>query len=405
MTERLYWADAYLREFEARVLEVRALGERWGVVLDRTAFYPTSGGQLHDTGLLADQMVEDVAEEDGIVLHFVRGRVKEGAKVRGTVDWGRRFDFMQQHTAFHLLAQAFLRITGAHTLSSHLGEEASTLELNTAEVSAEALSEVEKLANTVVWENRPVRTFVVQPEEAQKLALRKPPKVEGPVRIVEIEGFDLDPCSGTHVASTGQVGLIKVTGKEKLRGHLRFRFLAGARAWRDYTFRLETLEQVCTELTTGAEEAVVAVQKLRTQCQSAAKQLRGIQERLLEAIKARVLAGLGQSGCLVVDDLNGIEWPLVRKLAFQLLESGAEAVLMVQSLPEIHVAVGTNRKGVDLRGVLAELSATLGGKGGGRPDFVELVGGNLGHLDRAVALVKNEVDRLLRLSGSIAGNE
>lgn len=405
MTERLYWADAYLREFEAQVLAVRPCGDRFEVVLDRTAFYPTSGGQMHDTGLLADLPVEEVLEQDGAVVHFVRGRVEEGTRVRCAVDWGRRFDFMQQHTAFHLLAQAFLRVTGAQTLSSHLGEEASTLELGAAEVSTGVLTEVEDLANAVVWENRSVRTYIVQPQEAQKLPLRKAPKVEGAVRLVDVENFDLDPCSGTHVATTGQVGLIKVVGKEKLRGHLRFRFVAGKRALRDYRFCAGTLEQICAELTTGAGEILTAIQKLRSQGQAVAKQLRVTQERFLEAVRARALSESHQGQCLVLENLDGIEWPLVRKLAFQLLGSGIDAFLLVQSEPEIHMAVGTTRKGIDLRALLPELQDACGGKGGGRPDFVELAGGDARRLERATRLARNRVEGLLSDGGRVSGRE
>ncbi len=392
MTERLFWADPYLRDFEATVLDVRPAGERCEVVLDRTAFYPTSGGQMHDTGLLGGAPVEDVVEKDGIVVHLVRGRVRNGARVRCLVDWQRRFDFMQQHTAFHLLAQAFLRVSGAQTLSSHLGEEVSTLELDTDEVSADALAEAEGLANTVAWEDRVVRTFVVQPEKVPKLVLRKAPKVEGPVRLVEIEDVDLDPCSGTHVATTGQVGLIKLLSSEKLRGHLRFRFVAGMRALRDYRFRAETLDQLATELTTGPRELLAVVKKLRSQYQSALKQLRATQERLLEAIRAQVLAEQPLARFRVLDELNGIDWALVRKLAFQLLDGGVETVVVLQSAPEIHLAVGTRRRGLDLRELVPELCAALGAKGGGRPDFVEMAGGYPDRLATMMVLLRGRLD-------------
>ncbi|MDZ7270747.1 MAG: alanine--tRNA ligase-related protein [candidate division KSB1 bacterium] len=408
MTERLYWADAYLREFDAQILEARPSGEGCQVVLDRTAFYPTSGGQMHDTGLLAGLSVEDVVERDGDVVHFVRGHVTKGATVHCALDWPRRFDFMQQHTAFHLLAQAFLRVAGAHTLSSHLGEEMSTLELDTAEVSQAVFDEVEDLANVVVWENRPVRTYIVQPEEARGLTLRKEPKVEGPVRLVEVEEFDLDPCSGTHVAATGEVGLIKIVGKEKLRGHVRLRFLAGARALRDFRRRVQTLDQLSAELTTGTEEILTAVQKLRSQHQVAAKQLRAAQERFLEAIRGKVLASSPRGLCLPSEELNGIEWALVRKLAFQLLADGVETVVMMQSAPEVRIAVGTKRAGVDLRALLPELCAMMGAKGGGRPDFVELAGGDADRLALATALLKTKVEGLTpgdasSQPGSLAG--
>ncbi|MBC7188401.1 MAG: hypothetical protein H5U38_15350 [Calditrichaeota bacterium] len=396
MTERLYWLDAYLREFEAQAVEVRPAEHGCAVILDRTAFYPTSGGQMHDTGQLAGCPVDDVAEEDGMVIHKVHGHVAEGTTVHCSVDWDRRFDFMQQHTAFHVLAQAFLRVTGAQTLSSHLGEEASTLELALAEIGQEALAAVEELANRVLWENRPVRSFFVEADEAAQLPLRKRPAINGPIRLVEIADFDLDPCSGTHVAATGEVGLVKIVGREKLRGHLRFRFVAGRRALRDYTRKAATLEALAGELTTGEGEVLSSVRKLREELQSTTRQLRASQERLLVALRERLLSGPSESILRVVEELEGLDWALVRKLAFQLLDGGIPTVVLAQSSPVVHVAVGTRLHGPDLRTLVPELCTRLGAKGGGRPNFVEVAGGQREHLGATLAWLDQAVERLAR---------
>ncbi|MGQ9561145.1 MAG: alanyl-tRNA editing protein [Candidatus Oleimicrobiaceae bacterium] len=395
MTERLYWFDAYLREFDAQVVDVRPAQEGCAVVLDKTAFYPTSGGQMHDRGVLGGMQVEDVVEENGEIVHVVSGQISKGVHVRCSVDWDRRFDFMQQHTAFHVLAQALLRVTGAQTLSSHLGEEVSTLELDCAEVDGSSLAAAEELANRVLWENRRVRCYLVDAARAARMPLRKRPQLSGPVRLVDIDGFDLDPCSGTHVATTGEVGLLKIVGKERLRGHVRFRFLAGRRALRDYIQKSAILEAAAAELTTGETELPSALRKLRRDLHSANKQLRATQERLLTAIRQEVLSQSSRSAVRVVQGLDGIDWTLVRKFAFQLLDALQGALIVAQSAPCAHVAVGTNCPGIDLRALVPEACALLGGKGGGQPSFIEIAGQQGERVPETVALLRLRVEELL----------
>lgn len=395
MTERLYWFDAYVREFDAEVVDVRPAQEGCAVVLDKTAFYPTSGGQMHDRGVLGGMQVEDVVEENGEIVHLVRGQTSKGVHVRCSVDWDRRFDFMQQHTAFHVLAQALLRVTGAQTLSSHLGEEVSTLELDCAEVDGSSLAAAEELANRVLWENRRVRCYLVDAARAARMPLRKRPQLSGPVRLVDIDGFDLDPCSGTHVATTGEVGLLKIVGKERLRGHIRFWFLAGRRALRDYIHKSAILEAAAAELTTGETELPSALRKLHSDLHSANKQLRATQERFLTAIRQEVLSQSSQSAVRVVQGLDGIDWTLVRKFALQLLDALQGALIIAQSVPCARVAVGTTRPGVDLRALVPEACALLGGKGGGRPSFIEIAGQQGERVPETVALLHSRVEELM----------
>jgi alanyl-tRNA synthetase len=280
-----------------------------------------------------------------------------------------------------------------------LGEEFSTLEVDAGEVDAQLMLAAEELANRVLWENRRVRTYIVEPSEARRLPLRKAPAVDGPVRLVDIEGFDLDPCSGTHVATTGEVGLVKIVGKEKLRGHVRFRFLAGLRAWRDYAQKSSLVEEVAAELTTGESELLAAVRKLCSEQLNACKQLRAMQERFLTMVREQVLSQPDQSGVQVLQGLDGIEWALVRKLAFQLLDAGLTAVIVAQSAPSVRIAAGTGASGVDLRTLVPEVCAILGGKGGGRPGFVEVAGDQAARLGDAIGLLRAALVRVLPGTG------
>ena len=202
MTQRLYYADSYLREFDAAVIDAHPRDAHVGVVLDRTAFYPTSGGQPHDAGTLNNLAVIDVLEdEEDRIVHVVSERLQ--GTVTGTVDWSRRFDHMQQHTGQHILSQACVRALGAQTRAVHLGGEVSTLDLDRPELSLEAVASAEDLANQTVFEDRPVLVREVEEADLVSLQLRRPPKKHGRIRVVEVEDFDRSACGGTHVRRTG----------------------------------------------------------------------------------------------------------------------------------------------------------------------------------------------------------
>ncbi len=242
MTERLYYADSYCRKFTARVRALTRLpdGGRTGVVLDRTAFYPTSGGQPHDTGVLGGFPVVDVVEDGEDVLHVLEdtegaaaSTLAVGREIEGVVDWDRRYDHMQQHTAQHILSAAFLRVLGAGTLSVHLGGSC-TLDLDVPGLAPEDVRRVEEDALRVVFDDRPVAVRCVEAGDPAARGLRRPVGRPGPLRLVEVEGYDLSACGGTHVRRSGEVGILLVRRWERVRGHVRVEFLAGWRAVRDY---------------------------------------------------------------------------------------------------------------------------------------------------------------------------
>src|ERR1051326_619895 len=217
MTERLYYADAYLHEFDASITRVASRDGRTAVYLDRTAFYPTSGGQPFDIGTLNASRVVDVVDEDGGIAHLVDGRLSAGDRVHGVIDWTRRFDHMQQHTGQHVLSAAIDRLFGARTVSFHLGADASTIDLS-RELTRDELIAAEIDANRIVWENHPVAIRYASAEEAARLPLRKESIREGTLRLIDIEDFDLSACGGTHVARTGGIGVIAVASSERFKG-------------------------------------------------------------------------------------------------------------------------------------------------------------------------------------------
>src|SRR5205814_2071338 len=257
VTERLYYRDPYLREFDATLLETVSHEGQTALILDRTAFYPTSGGQPHDVGSFHDVRVLDVVEvEDARVLHVV-DRAPSTTALHGTIDWTRRFDHMQQHTGQHVLSAAFDHLLGVRTESFHLGAESATIDL-AREVTAAEIARAEQEANRIVWEDRPVAIRFAPSEDAASLGLRKESKREGTLRLIDVEGFDLSACGGTHVARTGAIGIIVAAAAERFRGGSRVTFLCGGRALAGYRALRDVVEQSGPTLSVGAAELPTA---------------------------------------------------------------------------------------------------------------------------------------------------
>ncbi|MGC8838126.1 MAG: alanyl-tRNA editing protein [Anaerolineae bacterium] len=371
---RLYYEDPYLTEFAARVVERRTWEGRPAVVLDRTAFYPTSGGQPHDTGRLNGARVVAVEEDlEGRVVH-VLDRPLEAEEVRGQVDWARRFDHMQQHTGQHILSQACWQVLRAETVGFHLGDEVSTIDLDVAGLDFGALEQAEALANEVVFQDRPVRAAFFPEAEAASLPLRKPPAVQGEVRVVQVEGFDYSACGGTHVRRTGEVGPITVVRVEHRGRESRVHFVCGHRATRDHRQRVRITSALLAALTVGLAELPDAVARLQEDLRTARKEARDLRERVLDAETEALLATAPQVGA----------WKVVRHL----LPEGEAATLkwMAQRLtarPGVValLALGGDRGQLafacsedvplDMAALLREVARAVGGGGGGGPRLAQ----------------------------------
>ena len=277
MTERLYYADAYARTFEAQVIDRAEVNGQPAVILDRSAFYPEGGGQPSDRGTLNQVNVLDVItrEADEAVLHVLSAQVED--RVTGVVDSARRFDLMQQHSGQHILSQAFVQAAQAETVSFHLNPDpldgALTIDLDTAQLSSAQIDRAEELANTIVFENRPIVARFVTDQELQALPLRKPPKVDKAIRIVQVEGFDWSACGGTHVARTGEVGLIKIVKLERRGAETRVEFRCGRRALHDYRRKNQMIMQIAADLTVGFWEVDQAIGRLQADAKALRKQL------------------------------------------------------------------------------------------------------------------------------------
>ncbi|MCB0034773.1 MAG: alanyl-tRNA editing protein, partial [Anaerolineales bacterium] len=284
MSERLYYTDAYTTRFDARVVEIIPQGQQTAVVLNQSYFYPASGGQPADSGYLNGVPVSDVVirPEDDAVLHLLAADTFTAATVQAEVSWTRRFDHMQQHTGQHILSRAFLEIAAAETLSFHLSDNIVTIDIDRTDISAAELMAVEALANEVVWRNGPIQITFVSQDEIENLALRKrPPIKEGQkLRLIDIDGFDLTACGGTHVGRAGEVGLIKIVNQQRRGNKLRIEFYCGGRAVRDYETKNEIVQALMSEMTTSGDQLLAAVQKLKEERHQTQKILKKAQTEL-----------------------------------------------------------------------------------------------------------------------------
>ena len=380
MTERLYYTDPYLREFDARVIRVDDLDGHRSVVLDRTAFYPTSGGQPFDVGRLGDLRVIDVVEEeDGSLRHAIAPGVntpacQAGDTVHGVVDWDRRFDHMQQHTGQHVLSAAFDTLLKARTESFHLGTTSSTIDLG-REVTPAEIAKAEADANRIVWEDRPVAIRFADATEAAAMPLRKESGREGQLRLIDVEGYDLSACGGTHVARTGAIGVIAVASWEKFRGGTRIEFVCGGRALRAFHALRDTTAENVRLLSVHPREVPEAIERLQADAKDARRRIKDLHAQLAGHEAAALAAAAGESR-VVVRALEGWDQNGLKTIASAICErEGYTAVLFSTPSPSAIVIARGKGATTDAAVLLKKLIEKFGGKGGGRPDLAQ--GGGL----------------------------
>ena len=379
MTQRLYYTEPYRTSFDGTVVSVEAVDERWHVVLDQTAFYPTSGGQPFDIGTLGGAAVIDVIDgEDGSIAHVVSGMLKPGDVVSGAIDWGRRFDHMQQHTGQHVLSAAFDRVCGVRTESFHMGAAASSIDL-AREVSATELEQAEDEANRIVWEDRMVRIRFASAEEAAAMPLRKESLRTGPLRLIDVEDFDLSACGGTHVARTGAIGIIAIGGAEKFRGGSRVEFLCGGRALERFRLWRESMAATQRHLSVAPEEMAAAIERMQADAKAQQKIVRGMQEKLATQEALALIARGTRAGdrLVIVEAIEGWDAQGLKAMAVAAaaMDPAAAIALFTTTTPALVVVAKGASGGIDAGAVLKELVAKFGGKGGGKPDLAQ--GGGL----------------------------
>lgn len=390
MTLRLYYETPYLTEFDAQILDARVIDGRPAVALDRTAFYPTGGGQPHDTGVLNGAAVLDVRSEDDVVWHLLAAPLPGGAAVHAQIDWSRRWDHMQNHSGQHILSQAFIETASALTVAWHLSEHSLTIDLDQAGLSDARLTDAERLANQVVQRNLAITARVVSEEELPTLNLRKQPDVDGPLRIVTIGDFDRVACSGTHVSSTAQVGLIKVLHAERRGPEVRIHFTCGQRAFGDYSRKHRLTRSLASRFTCSEDDLPQAVERLYAQADANFKALRAVQRELVAAEAARLLTTAGTSG-LVCGEYPGWEGEQAKQLTLALRDQPGLIIALVAGGGQVFLARSANLT-FDAGQTLRSALAAVGGRGGGRPDFAQGAAPSWQAAQHALKLIKTAAE-------------
>jgi alanyl-tRNA synthetase len=377
-TERLYYGDSYRTEFDARPLAAAQHDGRPALVLDRTCFYPTSGGQPYDTGRLDAWPVVDVVAADGILYHILEQELAGLSlppTIHGVVDWSRRYDHMQQHSGQHLISQVFYRLFGYETVSVHFGAEDSTLDLDTADVEPARWDEAERYANDLVYQALPIMAYEVADAELHRIPLRRPPKVTGKIRIVEIDKFDYSACGGTHCRTTAEAGPVKFLRTERRRGQMRVTFKCGKRAYADYALRHHLLTSAANLYSTDVTQVPELIARSLEQIKELQRQTSDLSTQLAAYEAAELAANAPIVGAVrVVARWFEERSPDAIKSLANLLQQYPGTVALLGCAgggKATFIFARSADSSLHMGNLLRAALSAFGGNGGGRPDFAQ----------------------------------
>jgi alanyl-tRNA synthetase len=409
-TERLYYTDSHLIEFEARVVAVDGAN----LELDRTAFYPTGGGQPNDTGTIGETRVIDCVDaEDGTVLHIIDGVAPSvGETVTGKVDWPRRLDHLQQHTGQHILSAAFVNLFDAPTRGFRMLEQVCEIDVALEQPSEQRIQQAVDLANRIIWEDRVALIRTVTPEEAANLPLRKEPAVEGELRLIEIDGFDLTPCGGTHAHRTGEVGVIAVRSWERAKGLTRIEFVAGGRALADYRRANDTARKTAVLFSAGRDDAPALAERMQEENKELHRRIRTLEEIAAKVEAAELLEGArvdvtrpsessvtpasiqSPSGPIVINrTFPNRSADSLKHLALALIAHPNVIALLSSTgddTARLVFARSTDAPG-DMNALMRQACEMIDGRGGGKPDMAQGGGKNVEKLQDALNYVASSL--------------
>ena len=385
MSKRLYYEEPYLQEFKGKILEKIKIDGKPALILDNTCFYPTSGGQPNDLGCIQSVPIVDVIEDNEKIIHVLKEGIKEecGDTVIGTIDWERRFDHMQQHSGQHILSATFEKLWNADTVSFHLGDEVCTLDIMKDNITSEEVKRGEVLANNVVLENKPIKTYFVNKEEVDKLNLRKIPPQKGDIRIVEIKDFDICACCGTHCGTTGEVGLIKILKWEKRGVKIRLDFICGKRSLKDYYWKNELIKNISNKLTIKDTELGETVERMLEERKETRKELREIKEKLQEYEVKKLIdeASTRDNGIKIINKVfEEKNFQEVRELVQKIINLDDNVVVLagIKSKGEgerVKILFACSRVlKYDMNRLIREAGKFIEGRGGGAPNFAQAGG-------------------------------
>lgn len=401
VTERLYYADSHLIEFDAHVVDTTERVSGWSaIVLDRTAFYPTGGGQPSDTGTLNGlRVMECIDDNDNGILHIVQGKSPAiGSRVNGRIDWSRRLDHMQQHTGQHILSQAFISLFKASTKSFRVLDNSCEIDVELNDPSGDRIERAVELANNVIWEDRQISIRNVMSGETASLPLRKETEREGELRLIEIDGFDLTPCGGTHAYRTGEVGMIAVRSWERAKGLTRIEFVAGGRALADYRLANKSAREIAALFSTGRDDAPSLAAHMIEENKELHRRVRVLEE-IAAGVEAQELFNSTSPRTdgirLVVRTFEGKDADSLKKLAHALIANPLTITLLGSrdaDTARLVFARSADATG-DMNELMREACKLVDGRGGGRSDMAQGGGKNVERLGEALEIASAKISQ------------
>jgi alanyl-tRNA synthetase len=393
LKDRMYYQNAYKKTFTARIIRNGMDSEgRPFVVLSNTAFYPTGGGQPHDTGTIDGIRVIDVEEVDGEIHHLLEGELHSKKDVEGAIDWERRFDHMQQHTGQHILTAAFVHLFGFQTVSFHLGKDLVSIDLDAENVTEEQLAAAEKLANEIILENRPIETKWVTEDELSEFSLRKQLAVTDEIRLVIIPDFDTNGCGGTHPSSTGQIGLLKILSTEKQRRKVRVHFVCGGRVLQQLHRKHEELTAASKLLSAPEEGVSNAIERLLASHHTLDKSLEVAKDDLL-SFEAKHLLDSRNGNIIRISFTDRTVQELQKLARIIVAEDDSVIVLLVAETEDRlqFVAAKGASVGLSMKLISSATLPNLNGKGGGNDAFVQGGGERTMTVEELLNLMENTI--------------
>lgn len=382
--QKLYFSDSYLSEFQANIIEVIPYIDKYAIILDKSYFYPESGGQPSDLGTINGIEIEYATEENGKVMHITKNEIPTGP-ANCEINWSHRFDNMQQHTGQHIISACFYKLYGGETSSFHIGMDSSTIEIDVESFDSEKIEKIETLANSIVFNNIAVTANIVNKEAIATIPLRKQPKVESNIRIITIEDIDYSPCGGTHVSRTGEIGLIKIKRLEKLKNSYKFEFVCGNRALNDYTSKNYLVNKLGTYLSAPEQEIEGAYLKFTEEYKHLQKQLSQLRSEVVNNdVQQLQQNAFNHNDTKVImkvfenRDFNDV------KLISQALISSPSTISLLASKGQTCQLVFARSENIEtnMNNLLKAILPALNGKGGGSPKAAQ--GGGSGDVEAAL---------------------
>ncbi|WP_169832956.1 alanyl-tRNA editing protein [Geosporobacter ferrireducens] len=392
MIKKLYYENAYTKEFTANIIEVKEQDAKFHIVMDQTSFYPEGGGQPNDLGKIDDSAIEYVYEENQKIYHVTEQAPENFYNVKCQIDWERRFDHMQQHLGQHILSACFEKLFDGETIGFHLGTDTVTIDITMENMLPSQAEKIEYLANQIVFNNLHVHQRYPNPDELKKMPLRKPPKVSDNIRVIEVDQFDYSPCGGTHPSYTGEVGIIKIRKWEKMKGGIRVEFLCGNRALKDYHWKNNSINKISALLSVKDIDAYEGIDRLYNEYGQMKKEIRHMKAQLTdyEADFLYDRSDVHKKTKLLVKVFEDRDINELRVLAAK-ITSKPDIIILFGTKQDLKVQMLFSRSkeiDINMNQLFKEVAPMINGKGGGNPQSAQGGGSDVSNLEGALQAAK-----------------